>query len=222
MKSRFVYFVSAALCGAVVMGVELSASRLLAPYFGNSLYVWTNVIAVVLLALAGGYFYGGKLADRRPEPKLYFSLIAATGFWILLIPFLIQFFSEVVVSLSPNLAFAVRLGSLFIAALFFLLPLFMLGMMVPFTLKLLQPSAEHVASVSGRLSMVSTLGSLVGTFLPTFFLIPLLGTTKTFLVLGFVLLFLAVYGLKNRLFWVRRCCCSVFFCLYLTFMLGLT
>lgn len=200
MKNRFLYFVSAFLCGAVVMGVELSASRLLAPYFGNSLYVWTNVIAVVLLALAGGYAYGGKLADRKPDPKLYFFLIWLTGLWILLIPFVSAPLSLFLIHLSSNLALAVRVGSLVVLALLFLAPMFVLGMVGPFTLKLQAPHLSDLASTSGRLSMVSTLGSLIGTFLPTFVLIPLLGSTKTFLFLGFVLLFLAAYGLRKPLF----------------------
>lgn len=200
MRSRFDYFLSAALCGAVVMAVELSASRLLAPYFGNSLYVWTNVIAVVLLALAGGYAYGGRLADKKPDFRLYFSLIGVTGLWILMVPFLTQGFSESFIQASPNLAFSVRFGSLALMMLFFLPPLFVMGMVVPFTLKLLKPSTAQMASTSGFLSMISTLGSLAGTFLPTFVLIPLLGTTKTFLFLGFVLVFLAVYGLRQWLF----------------------
>lgn len=200
MKSRALYYVSAFLCGAVVMGVELSASRLLAPYFGNSLYVWTNVIAVVLLALAGGYAYGGKLADQKPDRNLYFFLIWTTGLWILLIPFFAAPLSMFLLHISSNLSLAVRMGSLVVTAFLFLVPLFVLGMVVPFTLKLQAHDLGHLATTSGQLSMVSTLGSLLGTFMPTFLLIPLLGTTKTFLFLGFVLLFLAAFGLRKPLF----------------------
>ncbi len=199
MKSRALYYVSAFLCGAVVMGVELSASRLLAPYFGNSLYVWTNVIAVVLLALAAGYAYGGKLADKKPDPRLYFFLIWGTGLWILLIPFFAAPLSIFLLHISSNLSLAVRMGSLVVMAILFLIPMFVLGMIVPFTLKLKAHGLADLAATSGKLSMVSTLGSLLGTFLPTFVLIPLLGTTKTFLFLGFVLLFLAAYGLRKPL-----------------------
>lgn len=202
MNSRLLYFVSAFLCGAVVMGVELSASRLMAPYFGASLYVWTNVIAVILLALAGGYAFGGWLADRHPKPELYFGLIGLTGLWILAIPFFSGPLSLLFMQVSPSLASAVRVGSLLVMLLLFLSPLFVLGMVVPFTLKLLAKDLKHVASLSGRLSMVSTFGSLIGTFLPTFVLIPLLGTTRTFLFLGFVLIFLSVWGLRKALFFI--------------------
>lgn len=199
MKTSPLYYVSAFLCGAVVMAVELSASRLLAPYFGNSLYVWTNVIAIVLLALAAGYAFGGKVADQKPDPKLYFFLIWLTGLWILVLPFLAAPLSKLLLSLSLNLSLAVRLGSLLAMAILFLLPLFVLGMVVPFTLKLQAHTMNSLAATSGKLSMISTLGSLLGTFLPTFVLIPVLGTTRTFLFLGFVLLFLGAYGLRKPL-----------------------
>ena len=202
MKSRLLYFISAFLCGAVVMGVELSASRLLAPYFGNSLYVWTNVIAVILLALAGGYAFGGWLADRKPRSRLYFSLIACTGLWVLAIPFLSGPLSTFFMQVTPSLAAAVRIGSLLVMLLLFLVPLVVLGMIVPFTIKLLVKDLGGLASLSGRLSMVSTLGSLIGTFLPTFVLIPLLGTTKTFVFLGLVLVFLAAWGLRKAVLFV--------------------
>ena len=88
MKQKFFYFFSAFVSGAAVMAVEMTSSRLLAPYFGTSLFVWTNVIGVILVALALGYQLGGLLADRRPEPKLYFFGFLLTGALLVVLPFL--------------------------------------------------------------------------------------------------------------------------------------
>lgn len=201
-RSRFhsrlrLYAFSTFLCGLAVMAVELSASRLLAPYFGNSLYVWTNLISLVMLGLAGGYAFGGWLSDKRPDEKLFFSMILMTGIWILMIPFFASPLFSLLLELAPNLAWSAKVGSFLAILLLFVVPLFVLGAIVPFTLRLSVQDLNGVGTLSGKLSMISTTGSLIGSFLPAFLLIPLLGTTQTFLVLGFVLVFLGAYGLRN-------------------------
>lgn len=87
MHKHALYYLSAFVTGMCVMIIELSVSRLMAPYFGNSLYVWTNIIGLIMVALAIGYFFGGRLADKEPRREVYFALIFITGLWSLAIPF---------------------------------------------------------------------------------------------------------------------------------------
>ncbi len=200
MKKHLLYYFSAFICGMSVMAVELSAARLLAPYFGNSLYVWTNIIGLIMVALAAGYYFGGRLADKEPRSEVYFALIFLTGFWTVLIPFFSPILFEQLTAGFSNLALAVKWGSFFAVTFLFAVPMFLLGMIVPFTVKLVIQNVATVGSLSGKISTVSTLGSLVGTFLPAFLLIPTLGTTKTFIFIGLLLIFLAAFGLRK--WWV--------------------
>ncbi len=195
---RPLYLLSAFVSGLAVMAVEMTASRLLAPYFGNSLYVWTNVISVILVALAIGYALGGVIADRFPRPGLYFSFIWVTGLWTLVLPWVARPLFQVILSLSSS----VQWGSL--GAVFFLFfpPMLIWGMMVPFTLRLLVGDVKHVGRTAGFLSMISTAGSLLGSLLPAFVLIPWLGTMKTFFVCGLLLLCMANIGFRRVLPWI--------------------
>ncbi len=200
MRNPSLYYVSAFISGLAVMAVELSAARLLAPYFGSSLYVWTNVIGLVMVALAGGYYFGGRLADKRPLNEVYFALIFITGLWVLFIPFFAPTLFDGLVKSFENLALIVKWGSFFAVAFLFVFPLFMMGMVVPFTVKMVVKDVRHMGSQSGQISMVSTAGSLVGSFLPAFVLIPYLGTTNTFVFVGLLMIFNAAWGLKK--WWV--------------------
>ena len=200
VKKSTLYTISAFVSGAAVMAIEMSATRLLAPYFGNSLYVWTNVIGLIMMALAAGYYCGGRLADQKPKASIYFSLIFLTGAWALVIPFVSGPFFAIITRSFSNLAEVVRIGSFVAVAFLFVFPLFLLGMIVPFTVKMVLVHVEEAGTVSGKISMISTLGSLVGTFLPAFVLIPVLGTTKTFVCIGIVLMLLAAFGLRKWIF----------------------
>lgn len=179
------------------MAVEMSGTRLLAPYFGTSLFVWTNVISVIMLALALGYSLGGRIADKHPQPTIYFFWIAVTGVWVMGIPFVAPLLLPTLSSGLGNLEQSLRWGSLIAVTLLFAFPMVLFGMNVPFTLRLTADKIQTVGAVSGKVSMISTLGSLLGTFLPAFVLIPDLGTTKTFLFIGLTLFFLAAFGYRN-------------------------
>lgn len=187
------------MCGAAVMAVEMSGTRLLAPYFGTSLFVWTNVIGVIMLALALGYILGGKIADRSPRDEVYFFWIALTGAWVAAIPFAAQVLLPVLSSGLGTLEHSLRYGSLISVTMLIAFPMVLLGMNVPFTVRLTAEKIQNIGSVAGKVSMVSTVGSLLGTFLPAFVLIPELGTTKTFVAVGLTLFLLAAFGLRNIL-----------------------
>lgn len=197
MRQKLFYFFSAFITGASVMAVEMSATRLLAPYFGSSLFVWTNVIGVIMVALALGYMWGGKMADRHPRSELYFFWIAVTGVWVVAMPFLAAFILPGLSRGLGNLETSLRLGSLLAVTLLVAFPMILLGLNVPFTVRLVADKIQNIGTVSGEVSMISTLGSLMGTFLPAFVLIPQLGTTKTFVFIGLVLFLLAAVGLRK-------------------------
>ncbi|MEK9159228.1 MAG: fused MFS/spermidine synthase [Patescibacteria group bacterium] len=197
MHKHLLYYFSAFICGMAVMAVEVSAARLLAPYFGNSLYVWTNILGLVMVALAAGYYFGGRLADKHPNRDAYFALVFLTGVWTVLIPFAAPALFENLTTGFPNLALTVKWGSFFAVGFLLTVPMFLLGMIVPFTVKLVIKNVASMGRESGQISTVSTLGSLLGTFLPAFLLIPTMGTTKTFVFIGLVLIFLAAFGLRK-------------------------
>jgi spermidine synthase len=205
MRPSFFYYITAFAAGMAVMVAELTTARLLAPYFGTSLFVWTNVIALVMLALSAGYYFGGRLADKNPQPALYFSLLGATGLWLVVLPFFAPILFRANLLLWSNLASLVQWGSLLSVGLLLLVPMFFLGMIMPFSVKLIAQDMAHLGRDSGRVSMVSTAGSLLGTFLPAFVLIPAFGSSRTFIVVGLLLLFLAVLGLRR--YWVLGLLC---------------
>jgi len=188
----FIAFIS----GMAVMAMEVSAARLLAPYFGTSSFVWTNVIAVVLLALSLGYFLGGKLADKKPRVYLLGKLLAAAGAIFLTVPYLVKIMADFLfVILSPSFSIAVLIfvGSLVVTIFLFGVPLVILGMISPLIIKLYaQHQEEYVGEVAGSVFAISTLGSIIGTFLPTLLLIPWQGTRFTIWLFAGILLVVGI------------------------------
>src|SRR4030081_3735225 len=188
--------------GMASLGVEFGASRLLAPYFGTSLYVWGVLIGLVLIYLSIGYVIGGRLADRRPSADLLFQLTAWAGLWIGLIPLvsspiLLQS-QKVFSSLSAGLV----LGTLLAVLALFAVPVILLGCVSPFAIRLLLRSVRTGGNTAGAVYALSTAGSILGTFLPAFWLIPTYGTRPTLVIFSVPLLLLSVVGLwpRRRLF----------------------
>ncbi|MHC1699451.1 MAG: fused MFS/spermidine synthase [Humidesulfovibrio sp.] len=179
------------LCGAVVMVLELTGSRVLAPFLGTSIVVWTSLIGVVLGALSLGYWWGGRLADRRPEPQLLSRLIllaaVATllmaGLKGLLLPYLQNKAAWGVSELPLPMAGATLLATLVLFGPASLL----LGMVSPFAVRLRMESAASSGRTAGNLYALSTLGSIVGTFAAGFWLTSALGTTNIVLCMAGVL-----------------------------------
>jgi spermidine synthase len=199
--------------GMASLGVEFGASRLLAPYFGTSLYVWGVLIGLVLIYLSIGYVIGGRLADRRPSPDLLFQLTAWAGLWIGLIPLIAypillqsqQGFAELSVGLV--------LGTLLAVVLLFAVPVILLGCVSPFAIRLLLRDVQSGGNTAGAVYALSTAGSILGTFLPVFWLIPTFGTRPTLVMFSVALLGLSVAGLWPRTLtdlWPRRWVFAVF------------
>lgn len=195
MQKGFV-FLTVFLTGLCVTALELTASRFLAPYFGASIFIWANIIGVVLIALSLGYFLGGRLADQYPEPRPLYFVILATGLFTLLIPFiglpLLQ------ASTGRGLIF----GSFFAVTVLFALPLVLLGMVSPWMIRIASGDLKLVGSVAGNIYGFSTVGSIVGVFLPVFLTIPFFGTKHTIFLFGTLLLLIGLVGLslKKRYF----------------------
>ncbi|MDI6811962.1 MAG: fused MFS/spermidine synthase [Desulfitobacteriaceae bacterium] len=196
MSPRFLYLY-VFLTGAAVMGIEMAASRLIAPYFGTSLMVWANIIGIILLAMSAGYFVGGRLADKRPEPRILFTLSLSAGIILTAIPFVSQWLFHFLT--GGILATPVRTVLLAFAGtlLVFSPPIFLLAMVSPYAIRLSTPSAADAGKIAGRLYAFSTLGSLLGTFAPSFWLIPTIGTRATLFLSAFIIMALSAWGLKR-------------------------
>lgn len=187
------------VAGMGSLAVEFCASRLLAPYFGTSLYVWGVLIGLVLIYLSAGYVLGGRIADRRPDPDLLFQLTAWAGLWVGLIPLV-----SYPILLSSQRGFAtvsagLVLGTLLAVLLLFAVPVVLLGTVSPFAIRLLLTDVTHGGDTAGRVYALSTAGSILGTFLPVFWFIPTFGTRPTLVGFAAVLVAVSVIGL-----WPRR------------------
>ncbi|MFZ2621206.1 MAG: fused MFS/spermidine synthase [Minisyncoccia bacterium] len=189
--------------GMAITAMEISASRLLAPYFGTSLFVWTNIISVVLLALSIGYYFGGKMSEKNPDLSFLFRIILSAGLLCIFSPLLIQLLLiTLVVVLPSSISLFIILGSLLFSIILFGVPLVLLGMTSPFLIKIATINEEKVGDISGKIFAFSTIGSLFGTFLPTFIFIPFLGTKITIMFFSGILIVLGSFGLKRKWFFV--------------------
>jgi spermidine synthase len=184
------------LSGAVLLGVEIAASRVLAPFFGNSLFVWGALIGVVLAGLSVGYWAGGALADRLPATQLLASVMGAGAGAVLAVPLLDDPVLEAVVRWDPG----PRLDPLLAAVLLFGAPSVLLAAVTPIAVRLRARSLARIGRTAGRLFSVSTAGSIAGTFATAFFLIPEFGTDQLLAVAAAALFVaVAVLSLSERM-----------------------
>ncbi|MDQ3992202.1 MAG: fused MFS/spermidine synthase [Actinomycetota bacterium] len=165
--------------GAGSLATEIGAARLLAPYYGSSTIVWANVIGLVLASLALGYWLGGRLADRRPNARLLGLLVVAAALAVAAIPFISKPFLDVTVEGLDEVSAGAAIGSFFAVLALFAPPVTLLCMVAPFAVRLGVTEVATAGSVAGRLYAVSTVGSLLGTFLSALVAIPAIGTQRT-------------------------------------------
>lgn len=175
------------VCGAVLMGLEIVGSRILAPNFGNSIFVWGSLISVVLAALSLGYWLGGMLADRRPHLSVLGVLIAIPGIMIAVLPFAYPSLNRAIAAS----ALGTRLSPLVSSVLLFLVPSVFLGTISPFAVRLQARAVSSVGTTAGGLYAVSTAGSILGTLITAFYLIAILGVGNIVHGLGLTLLLVA-------------------------------
>ena len=199
LKNKLFLYLTEFFAGMSVMAVELGASRLLAPYFSSSQIVWTIIIGTIMIAMALGNIYGGRSADKSPNPDRLYTRILIAAIWIALIPVVGKY---IVLGISALLIFTVSNHFLIIAAfaacmVIFVFPLFLLGTVTPSLVKYAVDSLDDNGKTVGTLGAFNTIGSIIGTFVPTFVTIPAVGTSITFLIFSGILLVLAIVYFVN-------------------------
>lgn len=201
LQNKVYLYFTEFFAGMSVMAVELGASRLLAPYFSSSQIVWTIIIGTIMIAMALGNIYGGRAADKNPDPDRLYGRLIIAALWIAAIPVVGKY---VILGISALLVFAVSTNFLIWAAflacmVIFVFPLFLLGTVTPSLVKYTVDSLEDNGKTVGMLNASNTIGSILGTFLPTFVTIPAVGTSVTFLIFAGILLLLAlIYILSEK------------------------
>ncbi len=207
LKNKVFLYITEFFAGMSVMAVELGASRLLAPYFSSSQIVWTIIIGTIMIAMALGNIYGGRSADKNPNPdKLYVRILIA-AVWIAAIPVAGKY---IVLGISALLIFAVDTNFLIWAAfaacmIIFVFPLFLLGTVTPSLAKYSVDSLDDSGRIVGTLGAFNTIGSIIGTFVPTFISIPAVGTSITFLIFAGILFVLSLIYFISIQKGLRKC-----------------
>ena len=176
------------LCGAIVMILELAASRVLAPVVGTSTYVWTSIIGIILTSLSLGYWWGGKLSDKKPEIRTLAFIIFLASLSTCIVSFINPYILVILSSLKLNIILTTILSS----SLLFAPQSILLGMVSPYAARLSLVSINSSGKTMGRLYALSTIGSISGTFLAGFLLIPLLGTQKIIALCSLILFLISL------------------------------
>ena len=189
MNKKWIYYLTAFFSGTSVMAIELGASRLLAPYFSSSQIVWTIIIGTIMIAMAVGNVVGGKMADKHESPTRLFVWLFIAATFTMLIPLFGKF---VISGVALVLAMFVTSNYLIWAALVscllvFVFPLLILGMVTPHLVKFAVKDISENGKTVGIIEACNTIGSIIGTFLPTFVTIPTVGTSLTFVIFASVL-----------------------------------
>ena len=203
--------------GMAVMAVEIGAARLLAPYFSSSQIIWTIIIGTIMIAMALGNYLGGKWADKNPDPAFLYRNIVIASLWIAAIPL---FGKYVIIAITGALIVAVDTHLLIWASflacmIIFVYPLFLLGTVTPSLARYIVRSLDDSGRIVGTLGAFNTVGSILGTFLPTFVTIPAAGTSLSFLIFSGILLFIGIlYFISERKHIVPVLLALIFFVLF--------
>lgn len=199
LKNKYYLYITEFFAGMAVMAVELGANRLLAPYFSSSQIVWTIIIGTIMIAMAIGNYWGGRSADAHPNPDRLYIRILVAAVWIAAIPLLGKY---IILAISGLLIFSISTQLLTIAAFLtcmaiFVFPLVLLGTVTPSLAKYALDSMNNAGRTVGMLGAYNTIGSIIGTFLPTFLTIPTVGTAITFLIFSGILLMISLIYFLN-------------------------
>ena len=200
MSRSYLYF-TVFIAGMTTLAIELSASRLLGGVFGVSNLVWASIIGLILIYLTAGYFIGGWAADRWPEAKTMYLILAWGAFTAGVIPLVARPVLILAADAFDQLDTGVLLGSFLAVLILFSIPITLMGTTSPYAIRLAIRDPMEAGRISGSVYATSTMGSFVGTFLPVLLLIPLVGTTMTFLIFSGLLLVVALLGLWASAGW---------------------
>ena len=211
LKNKLYLYLTEFFSGMAVMAVELGASRLLAPFFSSSQIVWTIIIGTIMIAMALGNIYGGRSADKDPNPDRLYKRMLIAAVWIAAIPVLGKY---IILAISAVVVFSVNTNFLIWAAfiacmILFVFPLFLLGTVTPSLARYTVSRVDESGKVVGTLGAFNTIGSIIGTFLPTFVTIPAVGTAVSFLLFSGVLLVLAVIYFISCRSGYKKCIVSI-------------
>lgn len=176
------------ICGAVVMSFEILGSRVLAPNFGSSVFVWGSLISVFLAGLSAGYYLGGRIADMNPSSRKLALMIIAPGVLFVTFPLYSTPVSDWIFAKDLGVRFSPLLAS----AVLFLVPSVFLGIVSPYTAKLMICSLHTSGKTIGTLYALSTFGSIVGTLVTSFYLIAVAGVNALIIGQGVLLIASAI------------------------------
>ncbi|MCH8337297.1 MAG: fused MFS/spermidine synthase [Chloroflexi bacterium] len=181
--------------GMTTLAIEITAARLLGTVFGTSNIVWANIIGLILIYLAAGYFIGGRWADRSPHADTFYRIIAWAAFTAGMVPLVARPVLRQAAVAVQALDAAIMAGSFVSVLILFVVPITLLACVSPFAIRLSITETREAGRTAGRVYALSTVGSILGTFLPVLWLIPTVGTARTFLLFSLVLLVVALGGL---------------------------
>ena len=204
---KYIMKITVFLCGALGMVLELVAARILSPYVGSSNLIWTTIIGIMLTSMSIGYWLGGKIADKRPDINLVSFFILIGAFFTSIIPILeialVKPLSEVMNELV--------IIAIICSTIVFGIPSFILAMVSPFAVKLEDKNHEEIGKTSGKISSLSTIGSIVGTFVAGFLLIPNLGVRTLILIITITLFILSfiMFNKKNVKYSIAMVLCLI-------------
>lgn len=185
------------ISGMTTLAAELTAGRLIGNVFGTSNLVWASIIGLILIYLTFGYFLGGKWADSNPTPLAMYRILAWAAFTVGLVPFVAVPVLSLAAGAFESLSVGVMAGSFIVVLILFIVPITLLGTISPYAIRLSVDDASKAGQISGQIYAVSTLGSFIGTFIPTLVTIPTIGTRLTFVLFGMLLLIVALIGLAR-------------------------
>ncbi|MGH2364006.1 MAG: fused MFS/spermidine synthase [Chloroflexota bacterium] len=182
------------VAGMASMAVEMTASRLLAPFFGDSLYIWGILIGLILAYLTLGYWLGGRLADRQPRRRVFFGLNAAAAIAVALAGLVATPVLTAALGGTERWPYGLFLGALGGCLALFAVPVVLLGCVNPFAIRLKVVGLSEAGNVSGTIFALTTIGSLIGTFAAVFLLIPSWGARATLYAFAALLLLVSAAG----------------------------
>lgn len=183
--------------GGAIMAVELIGAKLIAPYYGNSLYVWASVLSTTLGALTIGYYTGGNLSSTQANIRTLLTITTISALLVLLMPIISSFI------MSATLGMELRTGILLSCIIFLMPPLIAFGMVGPMIVRLATKDVKHVGKIAGTVYFTSTMGGVASTFLFGFYYIPFLGLKMSCYIVGAALAALPLFylihtKLKNK------------------------